>query len=122
MRILHLTFIFLFLYAVPTYANVAQLSNSLSLQLTVKTDKIEERYTFHHPDRYTYVKNGRTYKGAKAKKIMSTIIEDIGLHPQANIDDMIVPLVEKKYPSMEHFELRWITESNELYTWVWNSK
>lgn len=121
MRIVLLTSTLLLLLALPTYASISQLSNSLSLQLTVKTDKVEEYYTFHYPDQYTYVKDGRTYKGAQAKKAVSSIIADIGLHPDVKVDDMVGSLVDKNYPSIERFELRWITESNKLYTWVWDS-
>lgn len=121
MRTVLVTSLVIFLTVVSVVAKEDNLSSTLSLKIITSENGIVEHYEFHKPSQYTYVKENRKYRGVKAKRAMNALLKEMHLSENALIDDLVSQLRNKKFKSLDHLEIRWLTGKNELYTWVWNS-
>lgn len=110
------------LFAVPIATNNQFLSSTFTLKIAVVSkNDTSEQFEFHRPNQYTYVKNNRKYHGAQAEKAMNALLKEMNLSEGATIDSLVDQLKNKSFKHLTHLEIRWLTDTNELYTWVWNS-
>lgn len=108
-------------FAVPVAANDQLFSSTFTLKIAVSENDTVEQFEFHRPNQYTYVKNNRKYRGAQAEKAMNDLLKEMNLSEEVSIDELVHQLQNKPFKNLTHLEIRWLTNKNELYTWVWNS-
>lgn len=97
------------------------LSTSTTLKISIEEEDRTEHYEYDKPNQFTYVENERKYKGSQAEKALHTLLTNITLSKEVSIDEIVSQLQQKGYKKLTHVEIRWITNDNELFTWVWNS-
>lgn len=122
MRLVLVTSLIIFLTAVTADAKEEILSSTVSLKITVSQNDMDEYYEFHKPNQFFYEKETRKHRGEKAKRAMNALLQEMDLSKQAKVDDLVSQLSKNKLKNLDFIEIRWLTDKNELYTWVWNSE
>lgn len=121
MRLGFVTSLLLLMIAFPVTANEQLLTATTTLKITIDEADMTEKFEFHNPNQYTYMKNKRHYHGEQAEKAMNNILQDIHLSNEVSIEELVSQLRTTSFNDLTHLEIRWLTDKNELYTWVWNS-
>lgn len=112
---------FLVFAALPLQVSAEELSNSISLKVSIHEKENEYIWEYRESDIYLFSKNGRMYKGAQAEKEVQKIVRMLQLTEQADVNQMAASLKGQQYKQLERLDIRWINKKNELYTWVWSS-
>jgi hypothetical protein len=96
-------------------------SNSLMFKLTVWQDDVETEVEFENPSDYEWEVGSTVLKGTEAKIKVQRLYEHLNISKDSKVDQLKVNL-EKHFPNMQRFNVRWIDTNGNLYTWHWSDQ
>jgi hypothetical protein len=111
--------LFFFLTSFVTLA--VNYSNSLMFKLTVWQDDVETEVEFENPSDYEWEVGSTVLKGTEAKIKVQRLYEHLNISKDSKVDQLKVNL-EKHFPNMQRFNVRWIDTNGNLYTWHWSDQ
>lgn len=106
--------------ALAPSGEAADVTNSLSLKISIDENGNETEFEYVNPDEYEIEKNGRVYKDRAAKNEIITLYKKLGISTSAKAEQMAFYLKKHGFEHISRLDIRWINDEGELYTWVWN--
>jgi len=89
------------------------------IRIHVIENGFSHEWEFDHPDQFEYELGDKIVKGEYGKQMVEEMIDLLQLQETSQIDDMVA-ILKKRYPGLEHLDIRMRNAEGELYTWVWN--
>ncbi|MFK3938233.1 hypothetical protein ACI2JA_12110 [Alkalihalobacillus sp. NPDC078783] len=101
-----------------TSANGFELMEVFSLRVTVVENGTEHEWEYDSPNKYEYETGQRVVKGNVAKTEVDQMVQTLQINRNRS-REQYKAILEKKFPKLESFDIRFIDETDHLYTWGW---
>lgn len=113
-------FMFLTIVSLPLQAVASgfELMEVFSLRVTVVENGTEHEWEYDSPNKYEYETGQTVVKGDVAKAEVDQMVEFLQIDPKRS-REQYKAILEKKFPKLESFDIRFIDETDHLYTWGW---
>jgi hypothetical protein len=117
-RLLLLGLIF-FMSQNATNGNTEML-NSISFKLTIWQHNVEYEWEYQNPDEFEYEKGFTVLKNKSVKKEIIQWFNKLNVSETTRVEDMLAVVQQNGFKDTDKFEVRWINNDEELFTWVWD--
>jgi hypothetical protein len=117
-KILLLCLIF-FMFQSVTIGN-DELLNSISFKLTIWQNNMEYEWEYHNPDEFEYEKGFTVMKNNSVKKEIIGWFGKLNVSETSNVEDMLAVVQQNGFKNVDKFEVRWMNNEEELFTWIWD--
>ncbi|UTR05299.1 hypothetical protein MM326_14445 [Alkalihalobacillus sp. LMS6] len=95
-----------------------ELMEAFSIRVTVVENEVEYQWEFDNPSHYEYERGTKVLKGDHAKVQVVKMVSLLQLE-QEKTTEQYKEVLEKLYPAMTSFEIRWMDDQSERYVWSW---
>ncbi|MBM0067107.1 hypothetical protein [Alkalicoccobacillus gibsonii] len=95
-----------------------ELMEVFSLRVTVVEGGIEHEWEYDSPNQYEYETGHTVIKGNEAKIKVDQMVQTLQIDKDRT-KEQYKAILEQTFPKLESFDIRFIDETDHLYTWGW---